>query len=143
MIEPDVTLIANCHTCNELVRFGHVECPNCGIKIDHEEIFFSLLSNYFSTQAISAANNLRTADIGVWVFLGVSLIVFVSNYPYWFSIVLTFFWLIPILQIFRWFRRYKKLVFEDEEFALAKKQLRHSAAMWVIANCLNAILIWA
>ncbi|MFN0119427.1 MAG: hypothetical protein ACKV2V_02880 [Blastocatellia bacterium] len=39
LIDPDVTEMAPCARCGELVRLSRTHCPACGVAIDPEELY--------------------------------------------------------------------------------------------------------
>jgi hypothetical protein len=142
-LEPEITLVANCHTCGEMVRFGLEKCANCGITLDQEEIFPSVIVNFVITQACSSANSIRTLDVGVLLFLGVSLMRYVIDYPLWFNLIASVFWLGPLVMILRWFHKHGRWNIADQEYEFAKKEMREGLRLWLAAHIFNAIIIFA
>src|SRR5215510_14276859 len=114
-LTPAITPYADCHTCRELVRLGTVTCPHCGIKLDQEEIFPSAAINFVISQACSAANNIRTLDPAVLIFLGVLLLRYFSAYPLWLNIAISAVWLGPLVIILRWFHKHGRWRISDPD----------------------------
>src|SRR5581483_5492946 len=140
-LNPAVTPFANCHTCRELVRLGTERCPHCGIKLDQEEIFPSAAINFLISQAYSSANNIRTFDPAVVIFLALLLMRYLSDYPLWFNLVTSVVWLGPVVIIIRWFRKHGRWNISDSEYEYAKKEMRAGLRLWIAAHLFNAIVI--
>ncbi|HWQ34923.1 MAG TPA: TraR/DksA C4-type zinc finger protein [Blastocatellia bacterium] len=142
-LNPPITPYGKCHTCGEKILFGAERCPNCGIEIDHEEVFPSAFNYFVITQAISSANNLRTLDIGVILLIVVSLIRFVFEYGLWFTLITSLPWLFLLLRITQWFRQHGNWECSDPEYLEARERMRWSLKLWIAANAFNAIVILA
>jgi hypothetical protein len=150
-LEPDITLVADCHTCGEMVRFGLVRCPTCGMLLDLEEIFPSAVVNFLITQACSSANSIRTFDVAIFFFLGVSASLYLYslffNELLWFHValnaVLSVVWLLPVTLVGRWFYKHGRWRISDPEYEFAKKEMRAGLKLWLAAHIFNAIVIYA
>jgi hypothetical protein len=140
-LDPEISLIGKCHTCNEQILFGQEFCPQCGIKIDHEDIVPSVVNNFLLTQAISSANTIRTFDVGVYIFLGVSLIRFMIDFPLWYDVVTSLSGVIPMIIIARWLLRHGNWETRDVEYLTARKGMKKSSWLWLAANSVNGAFI--
>src|SRR5262245_60021029 len=140
-LDPKVTPIANCHTCGEMVQFGLEKCPNCGIVLDQEDIYPSVVVNFIITQAISSANSIRTFDVAVFFSLGVSLLRLGLEMPFWYNVVTCIPWLFPLIIIIRWFFKHGRWPITDGEYELAKKEMRSGFGLWLVVNGFNLIVL--
>lgn len=140
-LEPLITLIADCHTCGEKVRFGFEKCPNCGIELDQEALFPSVVQNFVLTQAVSSANTIRTLDPAVFFFLGTALIRYVIAYPLWWNLATTIFWFGPPVLIIRWFYKHGRWGIENQEYKNAGKEMWAGLKFWAVSHVFNAIII--
>src|SRR5262249_34390119 len=102
-LDPELSLAGKCHTCNEQILFEQEFCPQCGINIDHEHMAVGVVNNFLLTQAVSSANTIRTLDVGAYIFLGASVFRFMLDFPLWFDVVTSLFWVTPMIIIGRWF----------------------------------------
>jgi hypothetical protein len=142
-IDPEISLIGQCHTCNERILFGQERCPQCGIKIDHDDMAPSVVNNFLLTQAVSSANTIRTFDLGVYMFLGTSFSRFIIDFPLWFDVGTSLFWVIPMIIIGMWFRRHGNWETRDREYLDARTGMKKSFWRWLAANALNGVFIGA
>jgi len=140
-LDPEISLVGKCHTCNEQILFEHEFCPQCGIKIDHEDMAPSVVNNFLITQAISSANTIRTFDIGVYIFLGASVIRFMIDFPLWYCVVTSLSGAMPLIIILRWFHRHGRWETRDGEYLTARKEMKKSLWLWLAANAVNGVLI--
>ncbi|MCI0389710.1 MAG: zinc ribbon domain-containing protein [Acidobacteria bacterium] len=142
LLEPEITLTANCHNCGEIVTYGQVKCPYCDILLDQEEIFPSVVKNFVITQAVSAANNLRSFDVAVLIFLVVSVYISFFTELLWLHIVFSIVWLIPLLLIGGWFAKHGKWVTPDPDYEFSKKEMRAGLKLWLGAHFFNGVIIY-
>lgn len=140
-LDPEVSLSGNCHTCNEPILFAQEHCPYCGIKLDHEDMVPNVINHFLIDQAITSANSVLTFDVGVYIFLGTSLLRFLIGFPMWFSLATSLAWVLPFLIVIKWFRRHGKWDSRDEEYLSKRKQMKHSFWLWLAAHFFNAIII--
>jgi hypothetical protein len=140
-LDPEISLIGKCHTCNEQILFGQEFCPECGIRIDHEDIAPSVVNNFLLTQAVSSANTIRTFDVGVHFCLGTSILRFLIDFPLWFDVVTSLGWVAPFIIIWIWFRRHGNWETRDVEYLTARKGMKKSIWLWLAANTVNGVLI--
>jgi hypothetical protein len=142
ILDPEITLIAQCHTCNEKIIYGIEKCPYCGIMIDYDDIIPSIVNNFVIAQAISSANTIRTFDMAVIFFLGTSLIRYIIDYPTWIDIVMSALWVMPLIIITRWHFKHGRWESADPDYLLSKKQMKWAFKLWLVANAFNIIVIW-
>ena len=140
-LDPKISLTGKCHTCNEQILFLQEFCPQCGIKIVHEDMMPSVVNNFLLTQAVSSANSIRTLDAGVYLFLGTSVIRYMSDYPLWFDVATSLFWVVPLIIITRWFRQHGKWETRDGEYLAARTEMKKSFWLWLSANAFNGVVI--
>jgi len=140
-LDPEISLVGKCHTCNEQILFEQEFCPQCGIKIDHEDMAVGVVNNFLLTQAVSSANTIRTLDVGAYIFLGASVFRFMFDFPLWFDVVTSLFWVTPMIIIGRWFRRHGNWETRDGEYLTARKAMKKSFWLWLAANAFNGVLI--
>jgi hypothetical protein len=140
-LDPEISLVGKCHTCNEQILFDQEFCPKCGIKIDHEDMAPSVVNNFLITQAISSANTIRTLNVGIYFFSGVSVIRLMIDFPLWYGVVTSLSGAIPLVIIPRWFRRHGIWETHDKEYLAARKEMKKSFWMWLAANAINGVLI--
>jgi hypothetical protein len=146
-LEPDLSLVGNCHTCQQLISLYAEICPHCGIKIEADDIFVSTINNALLTQAISSANAIRTWNSGTYILLivGVMRLMFdVMSFPWplWFEIATSIVWMAPLLLIRKWFQRHGKWDSRDTEYLSAHKEMKRSFLLWVVVHILNGVLIF-
>jgi len=143
-LNPKITLIADCHTCGEKLLYGQEKCPYCGILLDQEEIFPSVILNFVITQAVSSANTIRTFDFAVLFLLGVGVYNSFLNEEFLLRIQLitSAVYLYPIILILRWFYKYRMLSSSDPDFNFSKKEMRSCLLLWIGAHFLNGLLIY-
>jgi len=140
-LDPEISLVGKCHTCNEQILFEQEFCPQCGIKIDNEDMVVGVVNNFLLTQAVSSANTIRTVDVAAYMFLGVSVFRFMFDFPLWFDVVTSLFWVTPMITIGRWFRRHGNWETRDGEYLTARKAMKKSFWLWLAANAFNSVLI--
>jgi len=140
-LEPEITPYGNCPRCREMVLFGSTHCAYCGLELDQEEIFPSVVANFVITQAISSANSIRTLDIGVIFFIGAIIIRRLMDCGLWFDLGTSLFWLAPLWVIVRWYFKHGRWESDDEEYNFAKKEMRAVFLLWAGAHFFNAIVI--
>ena len=139
--DPEITLVGKCHTCNEQILYGLEFCPKCGIKIVHEDMEISVVNNFLLTQAVSSANSIRTLNVGVHFFLGTSILRFLIDYSFWFDVVTSLTWFIPLFVIMRWFLRHGRWESNDVEYLTSRKEMKKSFWLWLAAHAVNCLLI--
>jgi hypothetical protein len=140
-LDPEISLVGKCHTCNEQILYVQEFCPQCGIKIDHEDMAPSVVNNFLITQAISSANTIRTLNIGVHLFLGVSVLRLMIDFPLWYDVVTSLSGAIPLIIIPRWFLWHGRWETRDKEYLIARKEMKKSFWLWLAANAVNSVLI--
>jgi hypothetical protein len=140
-LDPEISLVGKCHTCNEQILFDLEFCPQCGIKIDHEDMAVSVVNNFLLTQAISSANTIRTLNVAVHFILGVSVIRLMIDFPLWYNVVTSLSGAIPLIIIPRWFRRHGRWETHDKEYLAARKEMKKSFWLWLSANAVNGVFI--
>lgn len=141
-LKPKITPIANCHTCGEKVRFGFEKCPGCGIELDQEELFPSVIRNFVLTQAVSSSNSIRTLDPAAALFLGTAVIRYFSpDYPLWLNMATTILWFGPPVLIIRWFYKHGRWEIDDPEYKHARREMWAGLRLWTVSHIFNAIVI--
>ena len=141
VLNPEIHLIGDCHTCGEPILYGRETCPHCGITIDHDELVISALNKSLITQAISSANTILSSDAGIYVFLIMTVLRAVIGYPRWFDIATSIPWTFPMITILFWFRRHGRWDSNDAEYQEKRIQLKSSLRIWAIANVVNALVV--
>ena len=140
ILNPKVSLIADCHTCGERVLFGREVCPYCGITLDLEDLFPSAAINYVLTRAISSANDIRGGNIAVFLSLGITVFALLGDMPFWFHLLNCSGWGVLII-ILLWFWKHGRWRINDREYESVKREMKGSLRMWLIANAFNLIVL--
>lgn len=143
LLKPEITVFGKCHTCQETIPFGIANCPHCGIEIDQDAVFPGAFNYFVITQAISAANNLRTMDVAVVIFIGVALVRFFSAHSLWFDLITTLPWMGVLAGVMRWFRLHGRWDSKDQEYLAAQTHMKWSLKFWAAANAFNLIVLLA
>ncbi len=153
ILNPDVSIFSECPTCRGLIPIKLKDndlcleerhCPHCGIQIYENEIIEAAGKNIVTTQAVSSANKVASFDLAVLIFLGVSLLNFLFNQFFLivlFTVLTLTIWTFPLIFCIKWFWRYDRWMLNDEDYLIAKSEIKKSALLWSAAHFLNALLI--
>lgn len=153
-LDPAITPYAKCPSCrnliqlefdeNSLLQLQERKCPHCGVFIEQEEITVNFIEQFTLTQACSSANKIFTLDIAVFPFIGVSLLLLYMDFPLWIRALSLLPYLSPIVLCLRWFYLHWYFLRHDEpEYLQAVGGMKKSLSIWIFANLLNWILLWA
>ncbi|MDQ3014006.1 MAG: hypothetical protein M3X11_25295 [Acidobacteriota bacterium] len=140
LLNPEISLTAKCHTCQEVITYGLEKCPYCGIRLDQEEMTISAFNCFAINQAITSANTIRTFDPAAPIFLAVILLRVLIDIPSWYEFISSVFWLFPVLVIAGWFQQHGKWISKDEEYLSAQKAMKSSFQVWMAVNILSLIV---
>ena len=143
--EPPVEPFVECPNCKQLMEFGVEMCPRCREEISPEYAVVSASVVYHNTQAVSLANTIISFN----AFMPIALIASVGIYVIdWYvsgtprvSFSLLFYSLIPLLVIALWYIRFGGLLFGDEEYVRARRELRQSFALWCALLVVQLLLL--
>lgn len=135
VLEPEITLTGNCHSCHELVQFGTPKCPYCGTLLDKRRMYDSAVENFYITQAVSSANTIRTFRPAVFFFIiavGLSLVDKSRA-------ILLFLWPLALMVIIRWFIKHGRINSTNADYQEAKQKMRSDFLLWLAINILSLI----
>ena len=125
-----------------MVTYGQVNCPYCGVTLDPDELYPSVVKNFVITQAVSAANNLRSFDLAVIFFLGVGIYSSFFLELLWFHAICSIVWLTPLLMIWSWFTKHGKWQLSDPDYEFSKKEMIAGLKLWLGAHFFNGVIIF-
>lgn len=140
--DPAVTAFAKCYTCGASVRYGLARCPRCEIELDQERLLPSAFNHYVITQAVSAANSIRTYDFAVYFSIGASLIQLFSDTHPLLGTVASVAWLGALGLIIYWFVQHGRWDSDDEDYLRARAEMKKSFLLWLAANFFNLAVIF-
>jgi len=153
ILNPEVSIFSACPTCQGLIPIKLKDddlclekrvCPHCGIEIYESEIIEAAGKNIVITQAVSSANKIASFDMAVLVFLGVSILVFLFNQFFLTVLFITLtlaVWTVPFVFCIGWVYKHGKWLLNDEDYLIAKSEIKKSGLLWSAAHVLNALLI--
>jgi hypothetical protein len=148
----EITPCFRCYYCREIVVLGAQNCPYCENEIDQERAKKEATAYVTVTKAIQSAGTITNRDLVVLFFLYYSFCMRWSGREafydvprgwLWAEVIFAVGWLIPIVAITRWFYLHGKLTTDDEDYRIAKKDVRWSLRLWVAAQVFHLLLVVA
>jgi len=152
LIEPSVHCFAQCYMCKRLVRIPPAQngmdlssrdCPHCGVHLTQQQIISTLVTNILHTQAVISAKKIAGMDPAALITVAVSvLLLWIGAYPVWFRAINVVIYVMPLVLISRWFRKYWWSVrFSDEEYIDSVRHMKLSLLLWLSTDILNSALL--
>ena len=123
------TLRFPCVSCKQIITDRARECQYCGAPVDPAVARSAAETQDRVNQAYSDASYLRTAAVGMWILLAISLVPFVPLVYYGF--IFTFF--IVIVLFFRLQVGFSEINTGDPDYAKAKRNKNLSLILWLAA----------
>ena len=117
-----------CPNCSEMINDSMTQCRYCSVPVDPGVAQLIADRQEKANHACSDASFLRTAAIGMYVFLGLSMLPFVPLL--FFSGFLIAFVVVLVLLI-RWQIRYATLVTDDADYKKARRSWWVSLALLI------------
>src|SRR2546427_5897964 len=105
------------------------QCPHCCVPVDPGVAALVAERQEKANRAYSDASYLRTAAIGMFVFLGISLFPLLGIAYYGF--VITF--IVVLVLLIRWQIRFGNLITSDEDYRRAKRSKNLALILWIAA----------
>jgi hypothetical protein len=103
------------------------KCPHCSAQIDRQAAAAAAEAQSRVNQACSDASYLRTAAVGMWVFLGVSFIPFMPL-VFW-GFLATF--VLVLVMFIRWQVKFGGLKTNDPDYGQAKRAKNLALILWL------------
>jgi hypothetical protein len=123
------TLRFPCVSCKQIITDRSAVCPYCGAPVDPAVARAAAETQDKVNQAYSDASYLRTAAVGMWILLALSLLPFVPLVYYGF--IFTFF--IVLVLLIRWQVRFANINTGDPDYAKARRNKNLSLILWLVA----------
>lgn len=137
VLEPKITVMGNCPSCGEFVRWGLAQCPQCETLLDKEQMLKSAQEHFRITQAVSSANTIRTFRPAAYIFIAIAVGNFLLASR---SIAIWLVCFFPLVAVIRWFFKHGRWYSANEDYLEAKKKMKSDLLLWLALNFLN--LIW-
>ena len=118
-----------CPSCNEIINDSMEKCPHCSTQIDRQAAAAAAEAQSRVNQACSDASYLRTAAVGMWVFLGLSFIPFMPL-VFW-GFLATF--VLVLVMFIRWQVKFGGLQTLDGDYVQAKSAKNLALVLWLAA----------
>ena len=126
-----------CPSCNEITNDTMEKCPHCSVQIDRKAAAAAAEAQGRVNQACSDASYLRTAAVGMWVFLGLSLVPFIPL-VYW-GFLVTF--VVVLVMFIRWQVKFGGLKTQDADYAQAKRAKNVALILWLAAFATGFVIL--
>ena len=128
-----------CPNCSEMINDSMTQCRYCSVPVDPAVAALIADRQEKANQAYSDASYLRTAAVGMVVFLGLNLIPFMP-FVFW-GFLGTF--IAVIVLLIRWQIRYATLVTDDPDYKSARRSwwISFAILLGVIAIIVLRIVI--
>lgn len=142
ILDPAITATAKCPACNEVVLYERQQCPYCGIKLDWEKLWNSVMDNFAIDQAISSANTIRTfnpAAVMFMLFPAINLYLNATGLPIKYDVMFTVLCIVSLGVVGKWFWKHGQWPSPEPEYRAAKKAMRKSLALWLAVNLMNVV----
>lgn len=123
------TLRFPCVSCKQIITDRDAACQYCGAPVDPAVARSAAETQDKVNQACSDASYLRTAAVGMWILLAISLVPFIPLVYYGF--IFTF--LVVIVLFVRWQVRFANINTSDPDYAKAKRNKNLSLILWLVA----------
>lgn len=114
-----------CPNCKEIINDSMTQCRFCSVPVDPNVAQLIADRQEKANLAYSDASYLRTAAIGMYVFLGLGFIPFLPFVSWGFLII----FVVVIVLLIRWQIRYGGLVTDDADYKSARRSWWISLAM--------------
>lgn len=118
-----------CPSCQQIITDDLQQCRYCGAPVDKAIAQAAADTQDKVNQAYSDASFLRTAAVGMWILLAISLLPFVPFVYYGF--IFTFF--VVIFLFVRWQVRFPNVNTADPDYAKAKRNKNVALVLWIVA----------
>ena len=125
-----------CPNCKEIINDSMTTCRFCSTQIDPGIAALVAEQQAKANQAYSDASFLRTAAVGMFVFLGLSMIPFLPV-VYW-GFLITFF--VSVFLLIRWQIRFGSLNTSDPDYQKAKRSRNIAALLVLIAMPIGFVI---
>jgi hypothetical protein len=125
-----------CPNCNEMINDGMNQCRYCSVAVDPGIAQLMADRQQQANQACSDASYLRTATIGMYVFLVLSLIPLVPLVSPAFTIL----FVVVVVLLIRWQVKFGGLVSSDRDYEAARRSWRTSLIMMIVALPLGFVV---
>ena len=122
------TLRFPCVNCKQIITDRAAECQYCGAPVDPAVARAAAQTQDKVNQACSDASYLRTAAVGMWILLALSLVPFITLAYYGF--VFTFF--VVLVLLIRWQVRFANINTGDPDYVKAKRNKNLSLILWLV-----------
>ena len=119
-----------CPNCNEMINDQMTECRYCAVPVDPGVAQLIADRQQKANQAVSDASFLRTATIGMWVFLGLSFVPFIPLVEVGFVII----GIVVVVLVIRWQVKFSSLLSNDPDYQSARKSWRTSLILMLLAT---------
>jgi hypothetical protein len=126
-----------CPSCQQIINDNVEHCPYCHAPVDKAIAQAAADTQDKVNQAYSDASFLRSAAVGMWVLLAISLVPFISLVYYGF--IFTFF--IVLVLFIRWQMRFASINTNDPDYAKAKRNKNLSLLLWSVALPVGFVLV--
>jgi hypothetical protein len=118
-----------CPSCNEIINETMEKCPHCSAQIDRQAAAAAAEAQGRVNQACSDASYLRTAAVGMWVFLGLSFIPFIPLVSWGFLVT----FVVVLVMFIRWQVKFGGLKTNDPDYVQAKRAKNLALVLWLAA----------
>ncbi len=117
-----------CPNCSEMINDSMTQCRYCSVPVDPGVAQLIADRQEKANHAYSDASFLRTAAIGMYVFLGLSMLPFV---PFLFFSGFLIAFVVVLVLLIRWQIRYATLVTDDADYKKARRSWWISLALLI------------
>ena len=125
-----------CLNCNEMIDDSMTQCRYCNVRVDPAVAQLVAERKEKADQSYRDARLLRTVVLAMYAFI------VTAYFPrLWFlglGIAITFFVALGLMM--RWQRKFGRLVTNDAAYLKARRSLRLSLVLWVVALPLGAFV---
>lgn len=125
-----------CLNCNEMIDDSMTQCRYCSVTVDPVVARRFAERQEQANQSYSAAGFLRKMVVAMYVFLVISYIPMVRILSW--GLPLTF--IVILVLLVRWQRKFGRLVTNDANYLKARRSLRLSLVLWIVALPLGAFI---
>ena len=152
LFERETTPYFECPACRRLLPITTERCQYCGEPIDPEASKQSSALYVRTTNAINAARAITNRDYAILLFLiytiymrwgGRNAFNDVPRAWMWAEVVFAVIWIFPLVFLIRWFLLHDRCNTVDQEYAVAKKEVRLSLRLWIAAHEFHVLLVFA
>jgi uncharacterized membrane protein YvbJ len=118
-----------CPSCQQIINDDAQQCRYCGAPVDRAIAQAAADTQDKVNQACSDASYMRSAAVGMWVLLALSLIPFIPFVYYGFIFV----FFVVIVLFVRWQLRFANVNTADPDYAKARRNKNVSLILWIVA----------